>query len=144
VKGTTRIGAAAVSASNGNPTAWQPSLTGGRIYAMEISPDQSKVVLGGDFTALNGSNRPGYGLGAVDATTGASLPWNSNTVIRNGGVNAAIFSLDSDSESVYGTGYVFGSGGNLEGTFRADWASGDLVWVEDCHGDHYSVSVTDT
>lgn len=141
VKGVTRIGAAAVSASNGTPTAWAPALSNGRAYAMVISPDRSKVVIGGDFTTLNGSDNPGYGLGAVDSATGASLPWGVNSLVRNAGVNAAIFSLDSDGDSVYGTGYVFGSGGNLEGTFRSDW-SGNLNWVQDCHGDEYSVAVS--
>ncbi|MCU1524552.1 MAG: hypothetical protein JWO18_1446 [Microbacteriaceae bacterium] len=141
VKGVARVAAAAVSASNGTPTAWAPVLSGGRAYAMVVSPDQSEVVIGGDFTTLNGSDNPGYGLGAVDSTTGTSLPWGVNNLVRNAGVNAAIYSLDSDGDSVYGTGYVFGSGGNLEGTFRSDW-SGNLNWVEDCHGDEYSVAVT--
>ncbi|MCU1557980.1 MAG: hypothetical protein JWN09_1975 [Microbacteriaceae bacterium] len=141
VKGVTRVGVAALSASNGTPTAWAPTLSGGRAYAMVVSPDESKVVIGGDFTTLNGSDNPGYGLGAVDSTTGASLPWGVNNLVRNAGVNAAIYSMTSDGDSVYGTGYVFGAGGNLEGTFRSDW-SGNLNWVEDCHGDEYSVAVT--
>ncbi len=142
VKGVTRVGAAAVSASNGTPTAWTPTLSGGRAYAMVVSPDQSEIVVGGDFVTLNGSSNPGYGLGAVDATTGALLPWGAvNTLVRDAGTHSAIFSLTSDADSVYGTGYVFGAGGNLEGTFRSDWA-GNLNWVEDCHGDEYSVAVT--
>jgi PKD repeat protein len=142
VKGVTRIGAAAVSAVDGTPTAWAPVLTDGRPYAMVVSPDLSKVVIGGAFVAINGSASPGYGLGAVDATTGASLPWAVNSLVRDGGLNSAIFSLTSDADSVYGTGYVFGAGGNLEGSFRASWAGGELNWVEDCHGDEYSVAVT--
>jgi PKD repeat protein len=142
VNGQTRMLTAAVSAATGLPTEWQPVISDGRAYAMVISPDESKVVLGGDFTTLNGSGNPGYGLGAVDATTGASLPWAVNSTIRNGGIEAAIYSLDSDGDSVYGTGYVFGRGGNLEGTFRADWANGALTWVEDCHGDTYSVAAS--
>ena len=39
---------------------------------------------------------------------------------------------------VYGTGYVFGAGGNLEGTFAADPNTGNINWVEDCHGDTYA------
>ena len=77
---------------------------------------------------------------AVDPDLGASLPWAVNGVIRNAGIEAAIYGLASDADSVYGVGYVFGSGGNLEGTFRASWADGTMNWVEDCHGDTYSVA----
>jgi PKD repeat protein len=142
VAGQTRVGTAAVSSANGTPTAWNPILGNGRAYAMVVSPDASKVIIGGAFTTMNGQANPGYGLGAVDTATGASLPFGVNNLVRDGGVNAAIFSMTSDGDSVYGTGYVFGAGGNLEGTFRSDW-NGNLNWVEDCHGDEYSVAVQD-
>jgi PKD repeat protein len=135
-----RFGAAAFTASNGAMTAWAPAAVGGTVAAMTMSPDQSKIVIGGSFTTVNGSSNPGYGLAAVDTTTGALQPWAINNLVRNGGNDANINSLASDGTSVYGTGYVFGSGGNLEGTFKADWAGGELQWVEDCHGDSYSVS----
>ena len=142
IAGSTRIRAAAMNAANGALLPFAPVAQGGNVRAIVISPDQSKVVLGGNFTTLNGSGNPGYGLGAVNALTGASMPWNANGIIRNGGTEAAIYSLDSDSDSVYGSGYHFGGGGTLEGVFRADWANGDIVWVEDCHGDTYSVSAS--
>ncbi|MFZ4893545.1 PKD domain-containing protein [Plantibacter sp. Mn2098] len=138
--GAARIGAAAFSASNGGLLPWAPNAPGGPIRGLVISPDQSKIVIGGAFTSVNGSSNPGYGLAAVDATAGALLPWNVNNLIRNGGDEAAIYSLASDGDSVYGSGYVYGSGGNLEGAFRAGWANGDMNWVEDCHGDTYSVA----
>lgn len=137
--GQTRKGAAAFT-NAGALLPWAPVTEGGVVRALAIAPDQSKVILGGAFTTLNGSSNPGYGLGAVDATAGALLPWNVNGLIRNGGANAAIYSLTSDANNVYGTGYVFGSGGNLEGAFNAGWANGDMNWVEDCHGDSYSVA----
>jgi len=61
-----------------------------------------------------------------------------NSLIRDGGTQSSITSLTSDGTSFYATGYVFGSTGNLEGTARGDWATGSLVWVEDCHGDTYA------
>ncbi|RPE78765.1 MULTISPECIES: PKD domain-containing protein [unclassified Frondihabitans] len=117
------------------------SADGGDVNALAVSPDGQKLVVGGSFTTLNGSSNPGYGLGAVDAT-GALQPWASNNVVRNAGTQAAITSLTSDATGVYGSGYTFGPG-TLEGSFRADWATGNLAWVEDCHGDTYSVAVTD-
>ena len=139
VGGTPRERLAAASATDGSLLGWAPSASGASgVNAMVISPDKSEVVVGGSFTTLDGSSSPGYGLGAVDATTGALLPFAVNSLVRDGGTEAAITSLSGDSDSVYGTGYVFGTGGNLEGTFRADWNGGTLVWVEDCHGDTYS------
>jgi PKD repeat protein len=140
VSGVLRSFLASVNASNGAATAWAPTTLGGRPYAIEVSPNGQKVVVGGDFTSANGTTTPGYGLVMVDSTLGASLPLGLNTYVRNAGTDAAIFSLASDNDSFYGTGYVFGSGGNLEGAFRASWESGDLVWVADCHGDNYSVA----
>src|SRR5690554_4684161 len=73
--GVSRPGrAAAANAANGATTGWAPVLASGRAYGMEVSPDASKVVIGGSFTTLNGSGNPGYGLGAVNSTNGSSLP----------------------------------------------------------------------
>ena len=40
------------------------------------------------------------------------------------GANAAITGLSVDSDSLYVSGFVFGSGGNLEGVARVDWNGG--------------------
>ncbi|RWZ50892.1 PKD domain-containing protein [Labedella phragmitis] len=138
--GTTERLKAASFTRAGQLTPWNPRAGDGAVSALTVSPDGSKVVLGGSFTTMNGSSNPGYGLAAVDATAGELMPWAINSLIRNGGVNSAILSLTSDGTSVYGTGYHYGEGGNLEGTFKADWNGGTLQWVEDCHGDTYSVS----
>lgn len=136
--GQAREKMAAFNGTTGALQPWSGAPTGGSINALVASPDGSKVVIGGSFTAYNGSSDPGYGMAATDATTGDSLPWKINGLIRNGGAEAAILSLTGSAEGVFGTGYVFGSGGNLEGTFRASWEDGSLIWVEDCHGDTYS------
>ncbi|WP_298862254.1 PKD domain-containing protein [uncultured Microbacterium sp.] len=138
VSGQDREGAAALTRA-GALLPWAPVLGDRQGKVVLVSPDQSKVVLGGAFPTLNGSANPGYGLGMVDAQTGALLPFSTNGIVRDAGNDSAILSLKSDGESLYGSGYVFGDGGNLEGSFRADWASGNLVWVNDCHGDTYDV-----
>lgn len=141
VQGQSRNRAASVSIANAAVSTFAPVAEGGRVRAIAISPDQSKIILGGAFTTLNGPGASGYGLGAVTAATGASLPWAANeSIVRNGGQDAAIYSLTSDGDSVYGTGYAFGAGGTLEGAFRADWSDGAVKWVESCHGDSYSVA----
>ncbi|MHA7155252.1 PKD domain-containing protein [Arthrobacter sp. TMN-50] len=134
---------AAVRASDGALLPWNPNANE-RVNALVISPDRSTVVVGGAFTTLNGSSRPGYGLGRVNATTGASMALGVNNIIRNAGTDSAILSLSSDGTSFYGTGYIFGTGGNLEGAFAGNWADGNLKWVEDCHGDTYGVWASST
>ncbi|MGI9821985.1 LamG-like jellyroll fold domain-containing protein [Agromyces sp. Marseille-Q5079] len=142
VNSTARPGfSAAVAASNGAIQPWAPVLTGGRAWDLIVSPDATKVVIGGDFTRANGSDNPGYGLIAVNSTSGATVvPWNANASVRNAGTEAAVVSLESDGDSFYGSGYHYGGGGNLEGTFRGSWATGEVDWVADCHGDTYSVA----
>lgn len=137
VGGVARTKVAAAQASNGALLSWAPTLAGGNVNALKLSPDNGKVVLGGSFTSVNGSGNPGYGLAAVDPATGASLAFPANSLIRNGGPSAAILSLSSDADSLYATGYTYGSGGNLEGTTRINWSDLSLAWVEDCHGDTY-------
>ncbi len=142
VDNVARTRVAAVSASTGQLLPFNPVLAGGwGGRAVVVSPDGARVVLAGSFESVNGSTNPGRGLAALDPVTGASLAWPVNSLIRNGGQNAAIYSLAADGDSVYGTGYDFGgtSQDNFEGAFRASW-TGQLQWVETCRGDTYAVA----
>ncbi|MBO0901678.1 fibronectin type III domain-containing protein [Cellulomonas sp. zg-ZUI22] len=137
-----RTRVAAVSASTGQLLPFAPTLAGGwGGRAVVVSPDGARVVLAGSFESVNGSTNPGRGMAALDPVTGASLPWPVNSVIRNGGQNAAVYSLSSDGDSVYGTGYDFGgtSQDGFEGAFRASW-TGQLRWIETCRGDTYAIA----
>ena len=103
-----------------------------------VSPDGTKVVLGGNFKTVNGSTNPGYGLAMLYARPARCCPMPVNNLIRNGRENAAITNLESTADGFYGAGYAFGrQARELRGTFKADW-NGNLIWVEDCHGDTYS------
>lgn len=144
VGSTARSRLAAVRATDGALLAWKPIAGGGKVNALVASPDYRRVVAGGHFTTMNGSSRPGFGLGAVDAVSGANLPTPVNDVIRNAGDNAAITSLSSDGTHWYGSGYDFGGTGNLEGSFAAYWSNLGIKWIEDCHGDTYSVFANNT
>lgn len=138
VNGTARVRIAALAASNGATLPFTATLGDGAVQALTTAPDGASVVAGGSFTSMNGSSSPGYGLARLDSATGANLPLPVNTVARNAGPDSAILSLESDGTNFYGAGYHYGDGGNIEGSFAADWATGSLVWVEDCHGDTYS------
>jgi PKD repeat protein len=133
-RGVARARLAAFSATNGALLGWNPS-TDGTVHAMVLAPDGSKLIIGGAFTTVNSA--AAYGMAAIDPTTGVSMTWNATQKIRNAGKNSAITSLNTDGSSIFGTGYRFGSGGNLEGAFRLNPANGDILWVEDCHGDTY-------
>ncbi|WP_454699186.1 PKD domain-containing protein [Arthrobacter humicola] len=138
---STRSKAGAVSAADGTTTGWNPLTAGGDVIAMVLSPDASRIVLGGNFSSMNGSSSPGYGLASVDTLAGrTNFPFAVNSVVRDAGTNGAILSLAGDGNYVYGTGYDFGSGANFEGTFSAAWDDGRINWIEDCHGDTYGVA----
>ena len=148
VGGQARGKLAAFSASNGALLDWAPQATGpsAEVTAITVNPAGTKVAVGGSFTALNGSNNPGYGLGMVDATSGASLPMAVNSVVRNAAPTATpdadgaggITSLTTDGTYIYGTGYTYlRAGGTFEGTFSASWDGGAIRFINDCHGDTY-------
>jgi PKD repeat protein len=135
--GTARTRLAAFSASTGTLLAWAPTVDN-NVSAMLLSPDGSKLFVGGAFTTVNGTTgQPA--VVALDPTTGAMLPFATNTVVRNGGTNSAILALSTDGTSLFGGGYKYGGTGNLEGVFKADLATGAIQWIEDCHGDTYGV-----
>jgi hypothetical protein len=134
-----RLRVAALRASDAALLPFAPTPSGGDVRALALSPTGTELVLGGNFTSVNGSTQPGYGLASVDATSGALRPFAVNAVIRNAGTSSAITSLAADATGVYGTGYTYGGGGNFEGSFKAGWSGGAIRWMEDCHGDTYSI-----
>lgn len=145
INSTQRTRIAALDAVHGNVLPFNAKLEGGPVpdaQSIVVSPDRTKVVVSGSFTTTNGSTNPGRGIAALDAVSGASLPWAMNSVLRNAGDRSSMMGLASDGDSVYGSGYSNGSTGNgFEGSFRASWSDGTLVWMEDCHGDTYDMAV---
>ena len=142
---------AAFNASNGALLDWAPAATGpsAEVTAIVVNPAGTKVAVGGSFTTLNGSSNPGYGLGMVDAVSGANLPMAVNSVVRNASATAdpnangagSITSLTTDGTSIYGTGYTYlRAGGTFEGTFSASWDGGTINFLNDCHGDSYDTA----
>lgn len=140
VNGTDR-GFVAGLTSAGDVTGWRAYPNGYDVLSMVVTPDNSKVILGGRFSMLNGAYV--YGQGAVSATTGALMPWAANTIIKDS-VKGGITSLTTDGQYIYGTGYAFGAGGEFEGPFVANPDDGSLVWMADCHGDNYSIAANST
>ncbi|KQO01866.1 hypothetical protein ASF21_09920 [Arthrobacter sp. Leaf234] len=129
---------AAVSPTNAALLPWNPTVTGGDVTSMVVSPDRTKVVVGGNFTTVNGATNAGWA--SINASTSAVEPWAVNSFINNSGTGAAITGLTSDADYVYASGYDFnGVGTAFEGVVAARWSDGAVNWLEDCHGDTYSV-----
>ncbi len=114
------------------------------VTALVLSPDGSKLIVGGRFGALNGVTA--QSVGAVSTATGATVtPWASASSdlavwpIRNMGVESTITSLSTDGTNVYISGYNFGdrSQPRLEGTAALSPTDGSIRWISDCHGDTY-------
>uniref|UniRef100_UPI002624A24A PKD domain-containing protein n=1 Tax=uncultured Modestobacter sp. TaxID=380048 RepID=UPI002624A24A len=147
MNGSPRSRLAAVSATDGSLLPWAPQAGAGvnangstavnySVMGMVVTDGGSKVVVGGRFGTLNGVATSG--IGAVDAVTGATLPFAVGQLVTNQGDNAAIYSLSTDGTNVYATGYDYYGPGNVEGALAANASTGELVWMGDCHGDTYS------
>jgi hypothetical protein len=114
------------------------------VTAMVMSPDSTKVILGGSFAAINSS--PYHSIAAVSASTGAPLSWasqSSSFPIRNEGTSSGITSLTTNGNTIFVTGYNFGGKakpGGFEGRAAISPTNGSLIWVNDCHGDTYSAA----
>jgi hypothetical protein len=137
VGGVARARLAAANASDGALTSWAPTADNQSVKAMVLAPDGSRVIVGGQFTTLNGA--AAYGMGSLSTATGATLPWAANTTIRAAGANGGITSLRTDGTLIYGSAFAFGSGASFEGTFGADPSTGAITFLNDCHGDTYDV-----
>ena len=136
--GSNRTRLAAFQASNGALTTWAPTADYD-INAMVLTPDKSKIVIGGGFQNVNGAFA--QGIAALDPASGASVPWPVNQVIHNGNAQSGIYSLSTDSDTVYGTNYNFGTG-DYEGPFAMN-QDGSVKWLADCHGDSYATFSAD-
>ena len=155
VGGVSRTRLAAVSAADGALLPWAPvpgvgstegnelpgndarnQQTSNAVLALVLTNGGAQVVAAGRFDSLNGTKATG--VGALDAVTGATRDFAVNGLITNQGVNSAIYSLSTDGTNVYGTGYDYYGPGNLEGSFAATADGGQVIAINDCHGDHYS------
>jgi hypothetical protein len=125
---------AAADAVTGAILPWNPSADK-IVFSMVYHPGTGRVIVAGTFNTLNGSNQPG--MGSLDGLSGTLQPWAANKTIINHDGNAAIGSLTTDGEKIFGIGWAyFGGGGiaNFEGAFSADPATGVLDWVDGGRG----------
>ena len=130
VNGHRRTDAAEVTRA-GRLTAWAPVLDG-YVHALLISPDKTRIFLGGGFHHVNGVTYEG--LGSVNLSTGKNEPFRNGLIptYHDGRVSQAT-SLATNGRWIFagaeGTGALA-----FDGTlaFRPD--SGRLVWRNTCLG----------
>lgn len=72
--GQPRNGLAAFDGATGALLPWDPNADNGFSYMTELVAIGNSIYVGGNFSAIGGQARPN--LAAVDALTGAVLPWN--------------------------------------------------------------------
>ena len=85
------------------------------VTALTLTGAPAKLVVGGVFTRMGTMSV--YGMTALSLVTAKPLPWAATATIRDAGVNSSLTSLTTLGGSVYGSGYVYGKGGNFEGSF---------------------------
>jgi PKD repeat protein len=131
---------AAFDAADGRVTSWAP-VVNNTVNALAVVNNGAAVVIAGHMTSLNGTGVAG--LGQVNATTGATLPFAASTLTGNGGAQSAFTALSVDSDTVYASAYAYASG-TSEGVLAINPDGGAVRWVDDCYGDTYSVWASGT
>ena len=102
IGGQSRLGIAALDATSGLATAWNPNAAGTNLYVTALAVSGSTVYVGGELTSIGG--QPRNHIAALDATSGVATSWNPNA---DGLVNA----LAVSRWSVYAGGDFHSIGG---------------------------------
>jgi hypothetical protein len=139
VNGQPRSRLAALDRATGALLPWAPT-AGDTVRALALSSDGSRVIIGGDFPKLNGSNE--NSVGAVSATgTGALTQWNSRPVPAPSGTKfSGVTDLVVSGATVYGGAHGEG-GGVFDGRFAVDTNTGNTLWKNTCLGATTTIAV---
>ncbi|MBO2446991.1 hypothetical protein J4573_07810 [Actinomadura barringtoniae] len=138
VNGKSRTRLAAVKASDGtNIDTWRPTADDDEVFALALAPGNQRVIVGGKFQNMNGA--PKVGIGAVDASTGATAPWSSRPIpTKSGSSFSYVTDLNVQGNTVFGA--ADGEGGHwFDGRFAADASDGTLTWLDNCYGATYGI-----
>lgn len=138
VDGQARSRLAAYSTSGGL-LPWAPSVDG-TVRALLVSPDGSRVIIGGSFDQVNDSAF--RSLGSVFADSGATAPWVDHGLpgCVGCGYGATITTLATDGTHVFAAAETL-TPGLFEGTLAVIPSTGELVWKNDCRGANQSIAV---
>lgn len=136
--GAARSNVAAVARTSGALLPWAPEASG-MVQSIVAAQDNSRIVLGGRFQQLNGARQ--IGVGAVDGVSGVNQQWSSTPIPAAVGTNSSWV-----TQMILRDGVVYaganGDGGHwFDGRFAADFATGNLVWMDNCYGSTSDISV---
>jgi large repetitive protein len=96
--------------------------------ALTVSPDRSKVVVGGEFDSINGQDS--HSIAVVDATTGANVRNYPAPFIHR---NSVTKGLHSDGVRFYAANEGTGTG-VFDGRFAVNWGTLNEEWRDNCLG----------
>jgi hypothetical protein len=127
VAGQPRLRFAALDATTGALLPWvaDADRTG---RAVAVSPDGSRVAIGGDFFTVNGQNS--HSIGVVGAATGENIRNYPVGFIHQNSVTKTLY---SSGNSFYGGNEGTG-GGVFDGRFAIDWNTLEQRWRDTCLG----------
>jgi trimeric autotransporter adhesin len=117
--------------------------TSPEVRAVAVNPAGSRVILGGFFNTLN-TGAPGdpnptnLGVGAVDATTGASVEWDWHTSDLQTFRPFQLLAFAQDGSTLFGAGT--GNGGSA---MSWNMETGALNYIEGFNGNVVGVGVAD-
>ena len=132
VGGTPVRYAAAVNATTGNADSSFDPNPNGSVNVIAVAPDGDTVYLGGNFSRIDGTNRPN--AGAVNPANGNVTSWNPDAphVVLDLAVSA-------DSSQIFlAIGGPWSDGGNLASAHSA--ANGATLWSHQSDGDLQAVA----
>ncbi|MGA2507122.1 MAG: hypothetical protein ABSF80_06580 [Chitinispirillaceae bacterium] len=135
IGGQLRSCIAALDATTGNATAWNPNASGGyltEVHALAVSG--TTVYAGGDFNNIGGQPRRFFA--ALDAATGNATAWNPIA-------NDVVVALAVSGTTVYVGGGFYSIGGQLRSCIAAlDSATGNATaWNPNARSSYYGPSV---
>lgn len=128
VGGQTRNRFAATNATTGAllPFAASADKTG---RAIAVSPDGTKVAIGGDITEVNGQFS--HSIAIVDAVSGANIKTYDPSFVSSRSQTKGIYSGNDGQFYVSNEGT---GGGVFDGRFAVNWNTGEEVWRDTCLG----------
>ena len=127
---------------------WAPVITNTlgtspEVRAIAVNASGTRVILGGFFNMLNSgapgdANHTNLGIGAVDSSTGASLPWAWHTSDLQTFRQFQLLRFTQDGSTLFGA--ATGNGGEA---LSLNIETGTLNYVEGFNGNVVDVAVTD-
>jgi hypothetical protein len=120
IGGQTRARIAALDATNGLATAWNPDANS---YVVALMVSGSTIYAGGGFTNIGG--QPRSGIAALDATSGLATAWNPGAT-RQGGY-AYVAAVVASGGTVYAGGDFTSIGGKTRSDIAAVDATSGLA-----------------